>query len=205
MPTLLFPAGPAPRTTERGTFQCPACGVDSEFSRVVVGRIIRVFAMRVPAGAYGEYIECQTCLATFRPAALAFNEGVDSARIAPEYERALLRVLALLVVSDGEIHNAEVAMVQRVYAAVTGEQLTRPRITAEAREVADQPMTVARYLADVVGYLNDRGKEQVLRGAALVSGADGRVHRSEAEMIRRLGAVLQLDDERIEDILRSFT
>ena len=204
MPPLPFPAGPAPRTTERGTFRCPACGSESAFKRVVVGRTVRIFAMRVPAGTYGEYIECESCLATFRPAALAFQEGGDRARITAEYERALLRVLALLVVSDGEIHETEITMVQRVYASITGDALTAAQVTAEARDVAEQPTSVARYLAGVVGFLNERGKEQVLRGAALVSGADGHVLAAEAEMVRRLGAVMQMDRSRVEEILRSF-
>jgi len=171
----------------------------------VVGRVIRVFAIRLPAGKYGEYIECSECLATWRPAALALLQTTDARRITAEYERALLRVLALLVISDGHIHDEEVATVQRVYAAVTGGFLTREDVIAEANDVAAHPTTAARFLSQVVGYLNDRGKEQVLRGAALVSGADGRVHDAEAELVRRLGAVMQLEPDRVEYVLRSFT
>ncbi|MGH7464855.1 MAG: TerB family tellurite resistance protein [Longimicrobiales bacterium] len=166
--------------------------------------MVRVFAIQLPAGIYGEYIECGTCLSTYRPAALAF-QGEENPRIAAEYEQALLRVLALLVISDGHIHPAEVGTVQRVYSAVTGRQLTRAEVTAEARDVAQHPTSAARYLGQVVGFLNDRGKEQVLRGAALVTGADGRVHDAEAEMVRRLGAVMQLEPGRVEYVLGAFT
>ena len=205
MPTLLFPTGPAPRPTERGTFRCPACNGPHPYTRVVVGRVVRFFAIQLPAGTYGEYVECGTCLATFRPSALAFHDRHGESDIQAEYERALRRVLALLVVSDGHIDDAEITTVQRVYAAVTGSQLSRAEVVGEAKEVAEHPTSAARYLGEVVGYLNDRGKEQVLRGAALVIGADGHVHDSEAEVVRRLGAVMQLGDDRIEFVLRSFT
>lgn len=205
MPSLLFPTGATARPTERGTFNCPSCRTSNPYTRVVVGRVLRVFAIQLPAGVYGEYIECGACLSTYRPSALAFQGDDDRTGIAAEYERALLRVLALLVVSDGHIHDAEIGTVQRVYAAVTGRPLTRVEVTAEVRDVAQQPTSAARYLGDVVGFLNDHGKEQVLRGAALVSGADGQVHESEAEMVRRLGAVMQLDPDRVEYVLRSFT
>jgi uncharacterized tellurite resistance protein B-like protein len=165
---------------------------------------MRIFAIQLPAGIYGEYIECGTCLATYRPAVLAFRAGAERADTSAEYERALRRVLALLVVSDGHIHEAEISTVQRVYSAVTGSQLSRAAVIDEAREVAEQPTSAARYLGEVVGYLNDRGKEQVLRGAALVVGADGRVHAAEADMVRRLGAVMQLDEERVEYVLGAF-
>ena len=205
MPTLLFPTGPAPRRTARGTFRCPSCRGQHPYTRVVVGRVVRLFAIQLPAGSYGEYIECGSCLSTFRPSALAFEHGDEDHRIHAEYERALLRVLALLVVSDGHIHDAEISVVQRVYAAVTGSHLSWDAVTAEAADVAQHPTSAARYLAEVVGYLNDRGKEQVLRGAALVSGADGSVHEAESDMVRRLGAVMQLDEDRIDYVLRSFT
>lgn len=205
MPSLLFPTGTAPRAAGSGTFHCPSCGGSHPYTRVVVGRVMRIFAIRLPAGIYGEYIECGTCLSTYRPSALAFGEGVAGVGVAAEYERALRRVLALLVISDGHIHAAEVSTVQRVYSAVTGSHLSREAILDEAREVAAHPTSAARYLSEVVGYLNDRGKEQVLRGAALVTGADGHVHESEAEIVRRLGSVMQLDEERVEYVLRSFT
>jgi uncharacterized tellurite resistance protein B-like protein len=165
---------------------------------------MRIFAIQLPAGIYGEYIECGTCLSTYRPAVLAFDAGEERAGIAAEYERALRRVLALLVISDGHIHDAEISAVQRVYAAVTGTQLSRAAVIAEAREVAEHPTSAARYLSQVVGYLNDHGKEQVLRGAALVVGADGHVHAAEADLVRRLGSVMQLDEDRIEYVLRAF-
>lgn len=205
MPSLLFPTGTAPRATGHGTFRCPSCRGSHPYTRVVVGRVMRIFAIQLPAGIYGEYIECATCLSTYRPSALAFDTGEEREGIAAEYERALRRVLALLVISDGHIHDAEITTVQRVYSAVTGSQLSRQAIIEEAREVAEQPTSAARYLSEVVGYLNDRGKEQVLRGAALVTGADGHVHESEAEVVRRLGSVMQLDEDRIEYVLRSFS
>jgi uncharacterized tellurite resistance protein B-like protein len=204
MPSLLFPTGTAPRQTGHGTFRCPSCKGAHPYTRVVVGRVMRIFAIQLPAGSYGEYIECGTCLSTYRPAALAFDAGEERADMPAEYERALRRVLALLVISDGHIHEAEVTTVQRVYSAVTGSHLSRAAVIAEAREVSDNPTSAARYLSEVVGYLNDRGKEQVLRGAALVVGADGHVHAAEADVVRRLGSVMQLEDDRIEYVLRSF-
>jgi uncharacterized tellurite resistance protein B-like protein len=204
MPSLLFPTGATARSADRGTFSCPSCRALQPYTRVVVGRVLRLFALRVPAGRYGEYIECATCLATYRPSALAFRERSGPQDLPAEYERALLRVLALLVISDGRIHPAEIATVQRIYSAVTGSQLSHETVLAEANEVGAHPTTVPRYLSRVLGVLNEHGKEQVLRGAAMVTGADGRVHDAEVEVVRRLGAVLQVDADRVEYILRTF-
>jgi tellurite resistance protein len=110
----------------------------------------------------------------------------------------------LLAISDGHIDPVEISTVQRVYAAVTGNQLTSERVRLEAEDVAQNPTSAAHYLSQVLGYLNDRGKEQVLRGAALVTGADGRVHEAEAELVRRFGAVMQMDPDRVEYVLQAF-
>jgi uncharacterized tellurite resistance protein B-like protein len=205
MPPFLFPTGHSERTTDQGAFYCPACREPRDYRRVVVGRVVRVFAIQLPAGIYGQYVECTGCLATFRPSALALRPEDPGPDTAAEYERALLRVLALLVISDGHIDDAEIRVVQRVYGSVTGTQLTREAVIAEARDVAEHPTTAARYLSRIVGYLNDHGREQILRGAALVSGADGRVVQVEEDLVRRLGAVLQLSPDRIEYVLRAFS
>jgi uncharacterized tellurite resistance protein B-like protein len=204
MPRMLFPTGPSPRHIETGTFSCPCCGAPQSYVRVVVGREVRLFAIRLPVGAYGEYVECSGCKSTFRPEVLAYDAGELRDTVMPEYQKALLRVLALLVVTDGRVHDAEIQTVQRVYEAVTGEKLARADVVAETRDVAANPTTAASYLSRVVGYLNERGKEQILRGAALVSGADGHLHPSEAEMVRRLGAVMKADPERVDSVLHDF-
>ncbi|MEX1184452.1 MAG: TerB family tellurite resistance protein [Gemmatimonadota bacterium] len=205
MPSLLFPTGASPRLAGTGTFACPECAATRPCTRVVVGRVVRLFAVHVTVGSYGEYIECDDCLSTWRPEVLAFDSHEARAVIASEYQHALRRVLALLVITDGRVRDAEITTVQRIYEAVTGTRLRREEVLAEMEEVRLHPVTVASYLARVVGRLNERGKEQVLRGAAMVSGADGEVHRTEAGMIHRLGAVLKLDDARIAAVLRDFT
>ena len=63
------------------------------------------------------------------------------------------------------------------------------------------PTTAARYLARVAGYLNEYGKEQVLRAAALVSLCDGHLDAREQNVVRRLGGVLKLEGGRVDAIL----
>jgi uncharacterized tellurite resistance protein B-like protein len=204
MPSLLFETGPEPQRTERGSFSCPHCGVPRNYQRIVVRKSLAVLGLHVPFGTYGEYVECGECMSTYHPEALAYDAGATATQVPAEYQRALRRVLALLVVTDGRIDAAEVDTVRTVFEAVCGESLTADAVEAEAREVSAQPMTAARYLAQVVGHLNEYGKEQVLRGAAMVSHADGALHEREANMVRRLGGVMRLEPARIESVLRAF-
>src|SRR5919109_2493526 len=197
MPSFLFETGPDPRRVDRGTFSCPYCAETRRYARVHVRRSMNVIGLRVPLGTYGEYIECTTCLSTYRPEVLACDAGADAPRVLAEYQRALKRVLALLVITDGRIPDAAVETVQRIFEAVCGESLSTSDVIEEAKEAARVPMTAARYLAQVVGHLNDSGKEQVLRGAALVSRADGSLQDGDANIVRRLAGVIHLDPGRL--------
>jgi uncharacterized tellurite resistance protein B-like protein len=201
MPSFLFETGPEPRRVDRGTFSCPHCVETRRYSRVHVRRALSLAGVSVPLGTYGEYIECSTCLSTYRPEVLACDAGADAPRVIAEYQRALKRVLALLVVTDGRIADEEVETVRRIFEAVCGESLSAADVIEEAKEAAREPMTAARYLAQIIGNLNDYGKEQVLRGAALVSHADGALQEREANMVRRLAAVMHLDPARLDELL----
>jgi uncharacterized tellurite resistance protein B-like protein len=201
VPSILFADDADARSIERGSFSCPACGGERAYARVVVSRSAAFFGLRMPVGTWGEYIECAACLGTYRPEVLAYDAGPDVPRVMPEYQRALRHVLALLVITDGRIHETEIRTVQQVYEAVCGTCLTRAEVLAEMEAVAAAPTTAARYLAQVMGYLNDYGKEQVLRGAARVCSADEDLAESEIDMVRRLGAVMRLDRSRVEAVL----
>lgn len=200
MPSLLF--GPHPQRIERGRFTCPECAQARSYDRVVVRRTFRLLGVRLPFGRLGEYVECGECRSTFRPEVLAYDAGADTPAVMSEYQRVMRRLLALMVVSDGTIAEPEIQMMQEVFEAVSGRSLPRSEVLEEARAAARTPATAARYLAGMVGHLNDYGKEQVLRAAALISRSDGQVHVRERELLVRLAAVLRAPPESVGMILR---
>jgi hypothetical protein len=203
MPTLLF--GTHPERVERGEFSCPDCGTSHAYDRIVVRRSIRVLGRAiVPFGHLGEYIECVGCRSTYRPEVLAYDAGTDTPVVMSEYQRVVRRLLALMMVTDGVIAEPEIQIVQTVFEAVSGRTLARREVLDEAHAVTQQPATAARYLASVVGYLNEYGKEQVLRAAAMVSRADGRVHYRERELVVSLGGVLGAGPDCVGRVLREF-
>ncbi len=201
MPTIFFGTEPTPHRVGTGEFQCPECMARRSYQRTRVLRHLRVLGVAFPAGILGEYIECRGCLATFRPEVLAYDAGARTPEAVVEYQRAMRRILALMVAADGKVRDREIATVRRIFEAVTGKALTAAEVRAEVDEAGRAPTSAARFLARVIGYLNDYGKEQILRAAALVSLSDGELHVREADLVRRLGAVLKVAPRRIERIL----
>ena len=201
MPALLFAADAVPERIARGEFFCPDCGAERAYQRVVVRRSLRLPLLpALPLGRYGEFVECLACRATFRPEALAYAHA-DGADVPAEYRRTMRRVLATMVLADGRVHGREVETVQEIHRALCGRDLSRAEVEAEMVEAGRQPVAVARLLARAMGYLNEYGKEQVLRACVRVSRADGELHRKEAALMRHLGRVLRLPDGRLEAIL----
>ncbi len=201
MPTILFGTEPNPIRVGEGEFHCPECMTGRRYHRTVVARRLRLFGLPLPLGRYGEYVECAHCLSTFRPEVLAYTAGERTPHAIAEYQRAMRRILALMVAADGVVRERELVTVQRIFEAVAGKRLSRDEVLAEVRDTARAPTTAARFLARVVGYLNDYGKEQVLRAAALVSHCDGHLDARECDVVRRLGGVLRLEKARVEGIL----
>lgn len=206
MPSLLFGSALRSERIGGGRFYCPECGVVRTYTRTRVRRSVSVLGQPLLSmGTAGEHIECAECLATFRPEILAYEAGDATPEVMAEYQRALRRVLALIVAADGVIREPEIDGVREVFEAVTGRRLTPDEVLAEVDELRRSPKSVARYLAAIVGYLNEHGKEQVLRGAALISRVDGSVHESERRMLRRVGGVMGLEPTRTEAILGEMT
>ncbi len=201
MPTIFFGTEPSPTRVGAGEFECPECMARRPYQRTRVLRRLRVLGLAFPAGVYGEYIECQGCLATFRPEVLAYDAGARTPEAVAEYQRAMRRILALMVAADGKVRDREITTVRRIFEAVTGKALTAAEVRAEVEEAGRAPTTAARFLARVIGVLNEYGKEQILRAATLVSRCDGELHAREADLVRRLGGVLKVAPRRIERIL----
>jgi len=206
VPSLLFRPDPhRERVTERTAFFCPECTEPRAYSRVVVQRTLVLFSLPLLRfGRYGEYVECVRCLATYRPEVLAYDAGDATHRIIAEYQVVMRRVLALIVVTDGRILEPEIQSVQRVFEAVSGHRLGRAEILQEAEAVTKQPITVARYLARVMGVLNEYGKEQILRATAMISSSDGVIHDAERMMVVRLAGVMRVPPERVGAVLAEF-
>lgn len=201
MPSLLFASDPWPAHVGSGEFFCPRCMERRAFRRTEVRRRIRILGAPLPGARLGEYVECQGCHATFRPEVLAYDAGEHTGEVIPEYQRAIKRLLALMVAADGRIREPEIGTVREIFEAVCGERLSRAQVVAEVEESRREPTTAARYLARVVGYVNDHGKEQILRAAAMVSRCDGELHEKEAALVRRLARVMAVPADRVERLL----
>jgi tellurite resistance protein len=149
----------------------------------------------------GEYVECSGCKGTYKPEVLDWDPRKAQRAFEAEFEVAVRRVMVRMMLADGDVDPAEVDVICGVFQDITGKPCTPEMV----REEALQSLTAQRPLADVVGevapMLNDHGREMVLRAAAFVAAADGRLQAEEMALLYEIGKHLELREAHVQALL----
>jgi uncharacterized tellurite resistance protein B-like protein len=193
---------PITRTTRRGTFHCPECGVRRPFARQRVQRRFTVFFVAmVPLDDLGEYIECEHCRGTFRTSILHGDPARPPSDFAAEFRPAVLRIMLLMMMVDGRIEVSEQRMILDVNRRLTGRSIPLDAIDAHLDAVRAGPRTAADYARQIAPLLNDHGKEMVLKAAFAVAVADRQVHDSERDLLHEIGRALAMSPSHVRDVI----
>jgi tellurite resistance protein len=197
---------PITRTTRRGTFHCPECGVRRPFARQRVQRRFTVFFVAmVPLDELGEYIECEHCRGTFRTSILDRHPDEDVSDFAAEFRPAVLRIMLLMMMVDGRIDVSEQRMILDLNRRLTGRSIPLAAIDAHLDAVRAGPRTAADYARKIAPLLNDQGKEMVLKAAFAVAVADHEVADSERTLLHEIGRALAMSAAQIRDVIAEST
>lgn len=192
-------------TADSGLFSCPSCGVDRDYAHKVVRRFFTLYFIPViPLDKQGEYVECHACRGTFKPEVLDWDPRKAQREFEAEFETAIRRVMIRMMLADGDVDPAEVTTIAEVFQRLTGHPCGVEQIREEAQAALGERRSLAEVVGGVAPMLNDHGKEMVLRSAALVAGADGRLEAEEAALLRAIGNSLELPESRVEGLLETF-
>ncbi|MDF1662969.1 MAG: TerB family tellurite resistance protein, partial [Planctomycetota bacterium] len=94
-------------------------------------------------------------------------------------EQAICRVMIAMMLSDGDINEAEKKVVYEIFTHLAGEELSEAQFQREKTNVEMASFDLSEYLQSIAEELNDDGKEKVMRGAFMVAAADGVFHDEE--------------------------
>ena len=192
------------RLHAEGTFHCPGCWAQQTYHHRRVQQFFHfLFVPMVSRGQLGEYIECDTCRATYDVGVLNFEPGAEQSKFEAEFERAVKRVLVLMMLADGVLDPAEMRTICEVFERVTDCELTEADLMAEVEAARASQVTVELYVRSLLGRLNHEGKDMVIRAAFLVAAADGVVEARERVLFRRIGQALQMNRAYITALLDS--
>jgi tellurite resistance protein len=182
---------PITRTTARGTFVCPECRVLRTYVRQrVQRRLVLFFVSMLPLDELGEYVECEQCRSTFRTTTLA-----------AEFRPAVLRIMMLMMMEDGRIRESEQRMILDLNRKLTGEAPSLEAMDEHLDAVRTGPGTATDYARSIAPFLNEPGKELVLKAAFAVAVADRQVHPTERTLLHEIGRALHMSPGHIRAVI----
>lgn len=203
---IIFGTTSLTRTGDKGTFHCPSCGAGTRYEQKRVRRFFTLyFIPLVPLDVLAEYIECQGCKGTYEPNVLSYDPEKEAARIRTICEAAALRVMVRVMAADGRIADEEVETIRNTYRVLCKSELTPNEVAAEGATMLGSEGSIANDIVAAAPYLNNHGREVVVRAALLVAQADGELTTEESNQIVALAKALEVTPAHLSGIIDELT
>jgi tellurite resistance protein len=189
----------------QGTFSCPSCSSFRQYKKKRVRRFFTLYFIPIiPLDLIGEYVECSACESTWKTDILDYEPAQPRRNIEAEYQLAVRRVMVLMTLSDGLIQDEELDEIGRIYEIIGKTRIEREAIRKEATEALRAGESVEEYLSAVASYLNEAGKENIIRAAFMVAAADGTFHEAEKALLGRIGTSLGMSRSHLNGVINDL-
>ena len=176
-----------------GEFFCPECkNYESYTHKIVKNWFTLYFIPVIPLKVLGEYVECDTCKSTYKLDALEYDPRAEQQKAQAIFALATRDVMLKMAMADGSVDEEEILKIIGVFENVTKHEITREQIDQRIIELEAEPQDISSYASTVSGFLNETGKEMVLRGAIAIAKADGIIDEGELSALHRLSEALDL-------------
>ncbi len=194
-------------TKAQGQFQCPQCACQQPYKHKNVRRFFTLyFIPLIPLDSLGEYIECQVCKNTFVTRVLEYEKPEDKlSQFLSEYQKAVKKVLILMLLADGIIDDREKFEIKAQYKDLTGHDLQIEDLNKEIEKVQFENMDVKTYLSSISSTLNSQGKENILKAGFAVAASDNILDSTEMNLIHEMGVAMEMTTHHVKGILLHLT
>ncbi len=203
---IIFGTRGVTSTKETGPFNCPSCGDQRAYNRKSVRRFFTLyFIPLIPLDQLGEYIECITCKQQYTDEVLAYDPIAQAQQLQADVGASLKRVLAIVMMADGEVDDAQIATACQGYEQVLGLAIDEHEMHSELRSVQDGASELAAESSRLREQLNETGKQAVMQAAIAVALADGPVEGAERTFLGNLARELKVPLNEVQTLIRSAT
>jgi uncharacterized tellurite resistance protein B-like protein len=204
---MFFIAGTESRSTtlDRGLFFCPTCEEEQSYEHKVVKETATIFFVPVATvGELGRYIECQNCGDTFREEVLDYIPEPSSEEIEAEFRKAIKYAIVAMSLTDGKIIQSEFDVINSISMELTGNRIGKKELKKLMSQIKNDGGSVVEHLVVVAPFINDTGKELVIKALLQVAAADGKFHNNEVAMIGEAGAALDISSAHLSGIIDEY-
>lgn len=202
---IIFGTTVTRKLLDQGQFNCPQCQADANYEKRRAKQWGHLYWIPIiPMQEHPPYVECKSCRATFIDRVLE-QSGPTQA----QFDIAATKIMASIVLADGEVEEAELDMCSKVMSDLLGRSVDRAevdQIIAEAKETPEDPVEIGQTFGP---FLNAQGSEVVLRSAVLIAVSDGDFAPEEQKMVGDVGVALGMTGAHIrgviEDVLAAMS
>ena len=180
-------------TEGNGNFYCPECNDYKNYELKNVKKyFIFLFILQFEVGDLGNYIECSECNSTFKEDVLKFDPKADNLKIRGLYFSAARDIMISIAMADGKIGDNEFERIINSFEKLTQIKLGKEDLLDAIRNLKIREHSLSEITEEIAPYLNDQGKETVLRAAIAISKADGAIQEEELNLLHSLSGDLLL-------------
>ena len=180
-------------TERKGNFYCPECNENKNYELKKVKKYFNfLFILQVEIGNLAEYIECSECNSTFKEDVLKYDPEADKIKIRGLYFSAARDIMISIAMADGKIGDSEFERIINSFEKITQIKLEKADLLDAIRKLKIREHTLSEITEEIAPYLNDQGKETVLRAAITISKADGAIQEEELNLLHSLSDDLLL-------------
>lgn len=202
---LIFGTRTGAVTSSGGDFFCPECKTERAYRLKTVRTFYTLFFVPlIPGKVHGRYVECRDCGATFREDVLGLDPAAEEARIRAEYYEALKTVMVLMVLADGEVRDSEIEYIRKYCSDVTGKEESPEEIRKAVEVVRNEGRSVSEHLSAVAPYLNDQGREIIIKAAFTAAFADSEPDAGEVGFLIEIGEALGMSPFHVKATVEQF-
>lgn len=176
-----------------GNFYCPECDDYKNYEfRKVKKYFILFFILQFETEDLGEYVECGECKSTFKEDVLKYDPKASDLEIRGLYFSAARDIMISIAMADGKIGNDEFEKIINSFEEITQIKLEKSDLLDAIRNIKMREHSISQISKEIAPYLNDQGKETVLRAAITISKADNFIQDEEINLLHSLSEDLLL-------------
>ncbi len=197
-------------TRDRGTFHCPSCSSRQQYATKGVRRFFTLFFIPIlPLDLLGVYVECERCRGTFKEEVLSYDPEAESigaaATAVAMFQVVIRRVMVLMMMADRRIEAKEIETIQKIYGRISGTYLSDAEVREDITKAKETEMGVVPFLRTAMPFLNNNGKEAVVKAAFMVAASDGVLQDEEKDFMGQAANALEMSQAHFRGILTELT
>ncbi|MCH2283196.1 MAG: TerB family tellurite resistance protein, partial [SAR324 cluster bacterium] len=117
------------------------------------------------------------------------------------YLVGIKKVMTTMMLADGKIDENEKSIMKDIYKNITDLALSDNDIDKEIKNCKANPVGLYNCLKELFSYLNESGRETIIKVAYWVSIADGEVDKREEKLLIKMAKHFQISSAHLRGII----